>query len=214
MALADPRDFLADFPGVSPRFDLVPMINVDPTRSGSQPSLDIGPSLWYADYKSRILKPSELRYWKAVIASLHGHAFLGYDLAGCYPRAYPNGTWPTGASFDGVASLLSVESVWSVILGGLPPGYVGSVGDYFGFLYGGKYALHQVMEPFTADSGGETAAFEVRPEIRPGYVLSPEPDVQLVKPKTTMRIVPGSVSAPGNDTSWGAISFSARQSLE
>ena len=91
MALADPRDFSPPSPGVSPRFEPVPMINVDPSRSGSQPSLDIGPMLWYADYKSRVLKPSELRYWKAVIASLHGHTFLGYDLAGCYPIAYPKG---------------------------------------------------------------------------------------------------------------------------
>jgi hypothetical protein len=214
MAIIYPLDILAGFPGTTTRFEPQYLQEVSPLRGGRQVVADLGPALWAMDVRSRSLGPNELKAWKARLALLENgrQQLIGYDMTKCFPIAFPRGSWPTGNAFDGLASLKSVASSKTVTLGGLPDGYKVSTGDYISFGYGGRRALHQVMEDAIAGADGVSAAFEVRPYIRPGYVL--DVDVALTKPHAVMLIVPGSVSAPSApDTGRGTVSFSAIQTL-
>ncbi|HWM82943.1 MAG TPA: hypothetical protein VNQ56_12855 [Pseudolabrys sp.] len=214
MAIIYPLDILAGFPGTTTRFELQYLQEVSPLRGGRQVVADLGPALWAMDVRSRSLQPNELKAWKARLAALEngGRQLIGYDMTACYPIAYPRGSWPTGGEFDGLASLRSVTGSKTVTLGGLLEGYKVSTGDYISFGYGGNRALHQAMEDAVADEFGVSSAFEVRPYIRPGYVL--DVDVALTRPHAVMLIVPGSVSAPSApDTGRGTVSFSAIQTL-
>lgn len=214
MAIVYPYDILAGFPGTITRFELQYMQEMSPLRGGRQVVADLGPALWAMDVKSKALRPSELKAWKARLAALEngGQQLIGYDMTACYPIAYPRGSWPTGDAFDGIASLKSVTNNKTATIGGLPEGYKLSTGDYISFDYGTTRALHQVMEDAVADEYGVSSVFEVRPYIRLGYVL--DVDVDLTKPHAVMLVVPGSVSAPlAEDTGRGTISFSAIQTL-
>jgi hypothetical protein len=216
MSLSFPLDLLADFPGTSIRFEAVPMLEIDPTRSGRIISKDLGPALWEADYQSKRLLPNALKFWKAKLLALQGQSFIGYDMTACFPIAYPNGSWPTGGSFDGIATLASVTDAKVLTMDDLPAGYVGSVGDYVSFDYGDdSRALHQVMESFVADGSGVTGSFEVRPHVRPGYnlLLTGGLPVALTKPRAVMVLVPGSVIASSDLSGRGSISFTGRQTL-
>jgi hypothetical protein len=216
VSLTYPLDLLANFPGTSTRFDLVPQIELDPTRNGKQISKDIGPELWEADYLTRVLSPNEMKFWKARLNSLHGESFIGYDLTAGYPILYPHGSWPTGLAFDGLAMLNSVSgNSKEISLSDLPSGFVGSVGDYLSFTYGTSRALHQVSEEFfSTGSGGTTDEFRVRPDIRPGYNLgSGGTVVLLVRAYAEMIVVPGSISASTDLTGRGQLSFTGRQTL-
>jgi hypothetical protein len=209
MALAAIQDVLADFPGWTTQFELQYRQEMSGQASGDLIVKDLGPALWALAAQSRQLRSSDLRYWKARLASLDNGIgrFYGYDLAGKWPRLYPRGAWPTGGSFTGdTASIndLDDEDARLVKLGGLPAGYAGSVGDYIALP--GRGALHQAMEDFAADSGGVTGFFEVRPPLRPDVV---ETDTVSVKRAAcVMMIVPGSISAPADLASgFGTISF-------
>lgn len=217
MAITYPLDLLSGFPGTSTRFELELNQEIDPLRSGDQVAKDLGPAVWVANYQSRVLKPTELRRWKARISSLVGamHTFKGYDLTACYPMAYPNGSWPTGLAFDGMATIADAEPT-ALALGGLPAGYVVSEGDYIAFEYGPNdaRALHQALESVQANETGVTSLFRVEPELRPGFPDgggSPATVAQLVQPYALMVVLPGSLSATSDLSGRGTISFSARQ---
>ena len=96
MSLTYPLDFLDDFPGTV-TLDLEYLQEVNAGRGGTQHSADLGPALWTLTAQSRLLKPSELRRWKARLNALENGAkrFKGYDKAACYPIRYPRGSWPT-----------------------------------------------------------------------------------------------------------------------
>jgi hypothetical protein len=215
MTLSFPIDILADFPGLTTRFEPVPMEEVEPMRGGRQISKDIGPTLWELDVESKRLLPSELKFWKARLLSLQGETFRGYDKTARYPIAYPRGSWPAGGAFDGEAVLANVTDNKVVTLSGLPAGYVGSVGDTISFPYGAdSQALHMVMEAFVADGGGNSGGFEVRPHVRPGYGLgSPATDVMVAGAYALMVLIPGSVKVQSDMTGRGTVSFSGRQTL-
>lgn len=210
MSLSDPFDLLADFPGVSTRFQLMPMVEMTPLRSGGPVSLDLGPAIWEADYRSKNLRPSQRRHWKALLHALIGKTFYGYDTTACWPIAYPGGAWPTGETFDGTATL-DTDTTTSLVLGlsGLPEGYTGSVGDYFSITYADdSLGLHQAAEAFTVGSDGK-AAFAVVPEIQVGWETATE--VDLKKPPVLMMIVPDSIDASGDLQARGPVVFTARQ---
>lgn len=210
-----PLDLLADWPGTSTRFNLDRVEEVDATRSGTVISRDLGPPLWSASYETRELAPTLLRHWKARLNALEGglQTFKGYDKTACFPIAYPNGSWPTGGAFDGLATLNAVSDTKTIRLGDLPAGFVLSVGDYLSFTYGASdvRALHQVVEAAVAAGSGITPEFEIRPRLRVGWEL--ETVVSLVRPYALMAIVPGSVSDGSSLSGRGALSFSARQAL-
>lgn len=215
MALAAVQDFLHDWPGQA----YLQMGYGDESAtqgSGAIITRELRPPLWQLSAQSKTLKPSDLAKWQSVLESLENGKLLfwGYDRNRYYPILYPRGTWPTGGSFSGAtARILTVGSNnKSVSLDSLPAGYVGSVGDMLSFTYNStQYALHRVVETFTANGSGVTAEFEVRPHVRPTATATTA--VAVKRPACQMKISPGSVSCTVNDIGWGALSFQAEQTL-
>ena len=85
-------------------------------------------------------------------------------------------------------------------------------GDYIGFTYAGRRALHQVVEPANANASGVTGAFDVVPPIRPGWAVGAA--VTAGAARCVAVMVPGSlrVGASGPAATSGA-SFDWIQTL-
>jgi hypothetical protein len=215
MAVTYPLDILADFPGWSTAFELAWRQEQSRTAGGTTYVKDLGSPLWRATYTSRVMRPNELDKWRATLDSLENglRTFKGYSLSRCFPIAYPNGSWPTGASFDGVsATIYDVDDDNKTIrVDGLPSGLALSVGDMLQIKHGTdpvRYDLHRVQAAAIADSGGITPAFEVRPHLWPGVAVD---DVVSVKsPWCLMAIVPDSIQSDADlQTGSGTITFQA-----
>ncbi|UXS00838.1 hypothetical protein [Agrobacterium tumefaciens] len=203
-----PLAFLHEFPGWTTEFNLLWRQEQSRTVGGQTVVKDLGSPLWQLTAQSKNLKPNLLDYWRAQLTSLENglKTFRAFPKSRCFPIAYPNGDWPTGGAFDGVAQLETIAASRKAIsLSGLPAGFVVSVGDCIQI---GEKDLHMIMEPMTADADGETQQFEVRPHLWPG-VVAPR-SATLVKPACIMALVPGSVSTTSDlSTGRGTVSFQA-----
>jgi len=216
MALSTIDDILAGFPGWTTDFQLKSYDETSKTQGGDTLVKARGTPLWNLSATSRTLKPNELDYWRARLESLDEgkRPFWGYSLSRCYPIAYPNGSWPTGSSFDGVSATIGTLGTnnKSLSLAGLPSGFVLKVGDMLSFEYTDtpRYALHRVQEAATASSGGTTDEFEVRPFIQSGAVTTTP--VRLYQPRCLMMLVPGSITSTAElQTGNGTVSFQGVQ---
>jgi hypothetical protein len=206
-----PIDLLATFPGWTTVFE--PSYRQEQSRvaGGKTYVKDLGDPLWTLTAQSRQMSPNELDYWRARLDAMENglQTFYGWQMSRYYPIKYPRGTWPTGSSFNGTATLLSVgTNSKSISISGLPAGYVVSVGDMVQV----GTDLHRVMEDSTASGAGETSEFEVRPHIWPGVAAggSPATTVIVKRPACVMAIVPGSIQSQADpQTGWGAVSFQA-----
>jgi hypothetical protein len=211
MAISFPRDILIDFPGWSTDFDLMYRQEQSRTAGGRTIVKDLGTALWAATYASRTMRANELDQWKAILNSLDGGAqtFKGYPLSRVYPIAYPNGSWPTGAGFDGgTCEINSIDGNNKAIsIKGFPAAFKLSVGDYLRI---GTGKLYQVMEAATASGAGVTPTFEVRPQLAPGTAV--DNSVSVLRPFCPMAIVPGSISTSSDlRTGRGSVSFQAME---
>lgn len=211
MAIPAIQDILTDWPGWA---ELSPFYGDETSGLGNGEIniKELRPMLWQLDVQSIILRPSEVKFWKARLLSLQNgkRLFYGYQRSSLYPIAYPKGTWPTGGAFDGVsAQVNSLPDALSLTLKGLPAGYTGKVGDFISVTVGSSLALHSVQEDFTANGSGVTGAFAVEPEIRPGMAINDA--VAVMRPACRMMIVPGSLVWPTSDSAWGKISFKGLQ---
>lgn len=206
MALTEPFDILSDFPGWTPVFEPRIRQELSGTAGGRIYTKDFGSPLWTLTASSKSLKANDLDAWRAKLNSLAAaqQTFLGYSLSRCYPIAYPNGSWPTGVSFDGIsANLFAIASDnKSIRISSLPSGFALSVGD---MLQIGDADLYRVREAAVAASG-TTGSFEVFPNLWPGTVTGTA--VSVKTPHCLMVVVPGSVSSPADpSTGRGSISF-------
>lgn len=213
MAITYPlsTDFLHDFPGWTTEFEPVRRQEQSRQANGRTVVKDMGSPLWRLTAQSRPLQPNRLDEWRARLESLENgfRTFMGFPKSRCYPIAYPDGSWPTGASFDGVSANLHTIATDrnAVRLSALPAGFVLSVGDYIQI---GTGDLHQVMEAATASGAGLTPLFEVRPYIWAGVATSA--DVSVKRPACVMSIVPGSVQTSADRaTGRGVITFQAME---
>ena len=150
------------------------------TRGGAVIRSGIGAPLWTGTATLAPGYHADLAAVEALLAELTapGRFVLAYDPRHNGPKADPGGAILGGASptihtLDGDNRRMRI--------GGLPSGYVLSVGDYLGFQYGSpaRYALHRVTSAATA-SGGVTPLFSVAPNIRPGATTGAA--VTLVRP--------------------------------
>lgn len=213
MAITYPLDILADFPGWSTSFELGWRQEMSRTAGGTTYVKDLGNALWKASYTSRVMRPNELDEWRARLDSLENglQRFKGYSLSRCFPIAYPNGSWPTGASFDGVSAAVSAigGDNKSLQIDGLPAGFQFRIGDMLQIQHGSdpvRYDLHRVQEPATADETGETGSFEVRPHLWPGVAV--DNIVSVKRPWCLMQIVPDSITTTADQrTGSGSITF-------
>lgn len=212
MAITYPVDILADFPGWSTDFQLLWRQEQSRQANGRTIVKDMGSPLWTATYQSRPLRPNELDEWRARLDALENglQTFRGYATSRCYPIAYPNGSWPTGGSFDGVsATIYAIGSGnKSLQVDLLPVGFELRPGDMIQVDRDPGYDVYRVVEAATADGDGITTEFEVRPHLWPGTAIN---DVVSVKrPWCPMAIVPGSISTGSDSTTGrGAVGFQA-----
>jgi hypothetical protein len=211
MALTEPFDFLAEWPGWTTRFELLFRQEQSRDAGGRTYVKDFGSPLWRMAAQSKTLKPNLIDHWRARLDALENGlmTFYGYALARTYPILYPNGSWPTGVAFSGTSAAVHVVGAnnKSLRLKALPAGFQLSVGDMIQI---GDADLHRVMEPATADGTGETPAFfEVRPHLWPGVAID---DVVSVKrPHCLMAIVPGSIQTQTDLSGRGSVSFEAME---
>lgn len=211
MTIAFPRtDILAPFLYATQSFRLVSRQETSTQASGVVRGKDLGSALWMADYSTFALPNDDALTLEAKLNSLDGviGVFEAGDVRRSYPKAHP------GGAFGDTAKLNSVDaSTRAISLKGLDAGFQLSVGDYLAFDYGGSRALHQVMEDIAADGTGLTGLFEVRPHVRPGYVLSPNTAVTLKQPKGRFTLLPGSISTASQGPVFSVVSFKAAQYL-
>jgi hypothetical protein len=201
-----PVDFLSDFPGWSTEFDLLYRQEQSRSANGKTYAKDLGSPLWKATYQSRSLRPNELDYWRARLKTLENglQTFKAWPLSRSYPIAYPRGSWPTGAAFSG-SGLVNALTSKALSLGGLPAGYVVSIGD---FVQVGTADLYQALETATAAGSGITGIFEVGPFVWPTSLVGAQ--AKLMKPSCVMALVPDSLTTTANlSDGRGTITFQA-----
>lgn len=164
--------------------------------------------------QSPVLLPTQVEKWSARLASLENgrRLFYGWGSASKYPIRYPNGSWPTGGAFSGVAAVRSRSAPDLLGLKTLPAGYVVSEGDWLSISYDGQLMLVKALEAVTADVSGDTTEIQVSPPLRSGVAVNDA--VSVFKPSCHMMIVPGSVSAPVDMQGRGPISFEALQVVD
>lgn len=206
MTITYPLDLLSDFPGWTTKFEPLLRQEQSRTAAGRTYTKDLGPPLWQLTAASKSLRPNELDYWRARLNLLSktSQTFYGRSLSRCYPILYPRGTWPTGGSFDGVATLASiVTGRQKITVEDLPAGFKFSVGDHLSI----GNDLHQVQEEATADGSGITSEFTVWPNIWPDVVA--DVDLLVKEPRCLMTVVPGSVETTADaQTGMGTVTFS------
>lgn len=156
-------------------------------------AVDLGPRLWEADVMCAPVRNADGMQIQALIESLDGaiNGFYLYNPVTMFPQFDPTGSI-LGATVPQV-NTVGVNNK-SISLKLLPAAYRVTQGDMLAFDYGispERRALHRVVETVTANGSGVTAAFEIRPHLRPGLVVNTP--VTLIRPSAKVLIVPGSL---------------------
>lgn len=199
-------------------FWLEPMHELTPIRGGYPLSGDIGRELWRAKYKAEILGNNtyrEIRAWLDTLGSKK--AFWAYDKLLPYPWAYRATGFAgltiagVGTAFTGSANMTSVDADrLRVNLGGLPAGFVISVGDVFHYGYDtSRRAYHEFVGAAVANGSGVVTQIEVRPYVSQVVTSA---SIQFFQPRAKMMIVPGSVSIAPQGNVFG-VEFEGVQTL-
>lgn len=214
MALTFPlalTDFWDILPMASVVIDPTEMVQTSITGSGEVTAAEIGPRLWRGTAVFGAITKSEAAAIEPLLSVARGAAatFYAYDTRFPEPQAQPQGVL--------TPSILSLAvNSRELALTGLVDGFTLKAGDYLSFQYGSspvRFAFHRIVTPVTvADVSGDTAEFEVTPNIRPGAVVSTA--VVLSKPFFKARMLPGTFS-PGSRRRLitEGMSFSFMQSL-
>lgn len=185
-SLLSVADFVDRLPVSEISFDCPPNVETHMTGGGVQIAAERAPMLWRGSFTLDKMFRDEATPIENRLLHLArpGMQFLIYDTRRKGPRADPNGAI-LGAS---TPVILSIPTTRELILSGLPANYTLTEGDYLGFVYGGRRALHRVVDTtVTANSSGVTPSFEVIPPIRPGASVGAA--VTLVKASCKARVV-------------------------
>lgn len=199
MALTEPLDLLAAFPGWCTSFDLLARQEQSRHASGRTRTKDFGQPIWRGAWVSRTMHPNELDHWRARIehAMVSQMTFQAWQSSRSRPikhagaAALPTGTLHTIGADD---KTVRVEGL---------PGIDLSVGDMVRVGNG----LYRVLENA---SGNPTGFFTVAPHLWPGTAAGQT--VVIEKPWVAMTIDPGSLSTSADPrTGRGSISFTATE---
>ena len=201
MAFAFPMavaDFLDLLPIKSLSLECPEVSEVSRTSGGELIPANIGTRLWQGEVKLGRIRRQKAREIEALIDVMRasGASFMAYRTTSPFPAADPDGSL-LGAATPQIKALSNDARI--IQLKGLPAGYTLTRGDELSFSYRTdpvRFALHRVAEvSVTATGAGETAFFQVTPNLRPGAAV--DAAVQLIKPQCKAMIVPGSVR-PGH----------------
>lgn len=211
MAITFPRsDIMTAVGWTDQKFDLVERQEFSRQANGTTIAKSFGSALWSGTWTSAALERDVAADFEARLRSLDGsiNGFHARDILRPYPRAYPTGSF----SESGVAVHTVGDDGKSLRIDGLASGFVISRGDYLSVTtLGGVILLYQAMEDATADGGGVSPSFEVRPHLHPGVAINDI--VKLKSPTTVFRLVPGSIDSSMRGWSRVVVSFSGIQSI-
>lgn len=140
-----------------------------------------------------------------------GNHFLVRDKKAAYPASRVVGDGLTNA---GLSIVSPIAAGHTVTLSGLPANYVLSGGDSFSYSLNGVYRLHKIALGATANASGVVTVTLVNP-LTAGSLPSNGTAIQLINPRVTAQIVPGSLQlgTVGLPTTSG-LSFSWIQSVK
>lgn len=210
MAITFPYDLLAGFPGWQTSFRLMHRQERSRAAYGRTFVKDLGDPLWTATFTTKSLTPNQLDAWRSKFEVLENglNTFKGYVLSRCYPIAYPRGSWPTGASWDGSCTVAAIGSDGkSIMLNGLPDGFTFSTGDVVMIDQGQIYrvAVGGVV------AAGLSPMLEVRPHIR--STTSVDDAATVKNPWCLMSVDPDSLDDTASIDGRGIITFSATEAV-
>lgn len=164
----------------SARFWLDEPMEMARLGDGSVIKGSLGEALWQGEAQLPPAYHHNAAATEALLAKLQraGEFMLAYDTRFNGPIADPGGAilgaaTPVLHTVDGDNKRIRIS--------GLPPAYVISPGDYIGWMYSNRYAVHRAVTGATASGAGLTPLFEVTPFIRPGFVTGTTA-VVLVRP--------------------------------
>jgi hypothetical protein len=184
-------DWFAALPVSSMTFDPVEHVVADMTAAGEWLTDDVAPMLWEGSVTLGRMLQAEADHAAVMMDLLRpaGRLFWCYDIRRPTPAADPGGVL-LGAATPLIHALPSGNR--TLALSGLPPGYVLRRGDYLGFAYAGRRALHRIAEAqVVANGSGITPAFELSTLILPGAAVGAP--VTLIRPAIPVMREPGSV---------------------
>lgn len=183
----------------------VPSVQQEISRSPSRVRVkQIAPTLWTATVTTVSLPNDRAMSLQSKLISLNG-AEQFFELSD------PRRKRPIASSYTGTAVLGTLPaSASSMVLTGLPSGFILSEGDYLSFTYGSsRRAFHQVLEKVTANGSGVTPAFDVYPQRRTGTTAGAT--VSLSPAKALMYLVPGTLVSESDGPLTSKLSFEASE---
>lgn len=217
MAISYPRSFPAGALFASVDFQLGDISVQNMLESGAIQTMEIGPSLWGATWRTVDLQMEDRQKWQAWALTLRGgRTFLASDPEKAYPAAYGSAVLTLsragGGAFDGTCTLVAVTAT-SVQVSGLPANYTARAGDMLSFPWNNGHALHMVVEDTTANSAG-AATFRVHPPVKPVPPPNAGSAVRMVQPVCVMKLKPGTFSAPAShEAARQPVSFESVQDI-
>jgi len=190
-------------------FDPVQPRSINRMEGRRTESQIFGTPYWRASYQATWLDKAKFGLIDAFMmqAGDDGETFLGYDVFRPRPTAMDtgnplSGTKAGGGAFNGSAVLQTITNSRTVIISGLPAGFILSPGDYIEFRMSAlARSLHRIIAPAVANSSGVVTL-----SIRHGLDTQNFTTASVVnfeKPSCTMQIDPDSYS--------GAKSWSNRE---
>lgn len=209
MALSFPLSlaaFFSDLAMVSITFDLGEAVAGGETGGGEVLRVDYGPRLW----QGRV-SLARLRHVEAERLASRARTLLDARASFFVTPLHNDPFGPFGAS----GTINNIRNNRELRIAGLTAGQEVPQGAFLSFSYGSpsRYALHQTVEPATADGTGLTGWVEVTPAIRAGVTIGAavalnSPVCKAVAVPNSWR--PGTIRAALSD----GFSFDWRQTLK
>jgi len=179
------------------RFDPIRVRTLDRMEGRRTEGMSLPTGWWTASYTPGYLFPRDMGKLDAFMmqAGDDGEVFRGYDPFRPRPIRMDTGkpltgTKAGGGAFDGTAVLNAITNSRTVVIYGLPAGFLLSRGDYVEFRQGGLSSLHRIMADATASGTGQVSL-----SIKYGLDLqnfTTAAQVRFEKPSCLMQIDPGS----------------------
>jgi len=188
------------------------------TGAGSPNAAEVAPAMWEAKYRTKILGRAAFADVGAWLESLRGglRTFRATVPRHRWPLAYPrgfSGLTVSGSPFSGSGTLTSVGSGRDTItVGGLPAGFILSVGDWLSIPVGSRQRLHRILEGGSA-SGLGAVNLTVEPVIDPAVVTSGDPVPVLFDAPWCDMVLSAPFEMPRDPVRGGSVSFEGLQVL-
>lgn len=211
--MADPIT-LPNIPWSQVDFTPISPVSVSRMEGRRTEEMSFATPYWVASYATGTLLPAQSGLFDAFMmkADARGSHFLAYDVWRPRPIAMNkglplSGTKAVGGAFNGVATLQAITNSRTIVVSGLPAGFILSPGDYVEIRQTAlKRSLHRVAEPATSNGSGVVTVSILYDLDTQNFSTSAA--VNFERPSCVMMLDPGSVQASkslsSRDTSFSA----------